>query len=514
MSGQTIFQLFEDAARSNRAAAALVLGDRQVTYARLAQDIALATRKLVRERAGSGPVIIMTDDPFSALKSFFAAAAVGRPALPLDPGMPTRTMALFESLAADDTGVPQKPPHPALRAALSREGRGLKAEVGATLASPTREPSWRATSKKSSGEGSRRRLVGEGAFAASFDPSHTEFYWGLTSGTTGDPKLFARSHGSWTASFEAAETVFDFPPRSQILVPRALHHSLFLYGAVHGLCRGHTVILPGHFRPNRIAETARQATHLYAVPFMLGEMLKARVQAPALRTIFSGGAKLASVLRRECEERWPDADLVEFYGASETSFVTFHSTRNPASEGSVGRPFPDVSIEIRGENGEALQNGRTGRIFVKSPMLFARYIGEAPTQTWFSAGDTGYFDTAGCLHLTGRTNRMIKSKGLKIHPEAIEAALLALPQVHRAAVVDLPDAARGAVAVAAIEFASGTSLPRKSLAAHCRQMLGRSHCPRSYFAADCLPLTRSGKIAVAEVRRALSARHTSYREIT
>jgi long-chain acyl-CoA synthetase len=504
MSGQTIFQLFENAARRNGRAQALVLGDRQVTYARLARDIALAPRKLVREGARSGPVVIVTDNARSALIPFFAAAAIGRPALPLDPAMPARTVALVESLAAADVGS-RLPPYPTLRATLSRQWKGQKADVAATAPSPLAE------------EGSRRRRVGDGGAASSEHkqiPDDAEFYWGLTSGTTGNPKLFARSHASWTASFEAAETVFDFPPRSQILVPGPLHHSLFLYGAVHGLCRGHTVILPGRFRPNRIAEAVRQATHLYAVPFMLAEMLKARVEAPALRVIFSGGAKLPSVLRRDCEERWPDADLVEFYGASETSFVTFHSTRRPASEGSVGRPFPGVSIEIRGENGEALQNGGTGRIFVKSPMLFARYVGEAPAQAWFSAGDTGYVDTAGCLHLMGRANRMIKSKGLKIHPEAIEAALLALPQVERAAVVDLPDAARGVVAVAAIEFASGTSLPRKSLAAHCRQMLGRSHCPRSYFAADRLPLTRSGKIAVAEVRKALIEGGTSYREIT
>jgi long-chain acyl-CoA synthetase len=172
-----------------------------------------------------------------------------------------------------------------------------------------------------------------------------------------------------------------------------------------------------------------------------------------------------------------------------------------------------VSIEIRSENGEVLQHGGTGQIFVKSPMLFARYIGESPAQTWFSAGDMGYIDASGYLHLTGRTNRMIKSKGLKIHPEAIEAALLELPQVRRAVVVDLPDSTRGAVAVAVIEFADGIYLRRKSLAAHCRQMLGLSHCPRSYFAADRLPLTRSGKIAVAEVRWALIEGGASYREI-
>jgi acyl-coenzyme A synthetase/AMP-(fatty) acid ligase len=125
----------------------------------------------------------------------------------------------------------------------------------------------------------------------------------------------------------------------------------------------------------------------------------------------------------------------------------------------------------------------------------------------------GFIDHQGCLHLTGRTNRMIKSKGLKIHPEVIERALLQLPEIRRVAVVDLPDALRGAVAVAAIEFQNGTPPTRRSLAAHCRETLGSRYCPRFYFSADHLPTTRSGKIAVSEIRQALLARDAAFEEI-
>jgi acyl-CoA synthetase (AMP-forming)/AMP-acid ligase II len=452
MSGATIFQLFAEVAKRDGDGEALLLSRRRVSFAQLKQQIDRAADRLSGEAGQGKPVVISTDDAEALLVDFFAAAALGRPALPLDPALPASVLALIEQPAA---------------AALAESG-------------------------------------GAGA--------DSEFYWGLTSGTTGDPKLFARSHASWTASFAAAESVFAFEAGSQILVPGPLHHSLFLYGAVHGLCRGHSVILPGPFRPNRIADAA-QATHLYAVPFMLGELLKARVPMPALGAIFCGGAKLSAELRRDCETAWPQADLVEFYGASETSFVSFHSTRRRASAGSVGRPFPGVAIESRGEGGKVLPPGETGQIFVASPMLFSRYVGELPAERWFSARDMGFIDTGGCLHLTGRSNRMIKSKGLKIHPESIEAALLALPQVSRVAVVDLPDRLRGAVAVAAIEFAAGAPVPRKTLTAHCRATLGSRYCPRSYFAAEALPVTRSGKVAVAEIRQALLDGHAAYREI-
>jgi long-chain acyl-CoA synthetase len=455
MSSETIFQLFRAAARWNCDDPALMLPGREVTYAGLERDIDAAADELAKKMPETGPVTVQTDDAGALLIRFFAAAEIGRPALPLDPAAP-----------------------PSLLGALS--------DIDSVEEAPYTE--------------------GENV------SGKTEFYWGLTSGTTGAPKLFARSHASWIASFEAAEAVFSFPPRSQILIPGPLHHSLFLYGAVHALCRGHTLVLPGQFRPNRLREAAGCATHLYAVPFMLREMLKAGVDAPKLRAIFCGGAKLPAELRRDCERAWPDADLVEFYGASETSFVTFHSTRSPASDGSVGRPFPGVSIDIRGEKGERLRPGEAGKIFVSSPMLFSRYVGEESAGEWFSPGDTGFSDETGCLHLTGRTNRVIKSKGLKIHPEAIEAALLELPQIRRVAVVDLSDNVRGAVAVAAIEF-SGAPMLRRSLAAHCRQTLGSRYCPRGYFAAEHLPMTRSGKVAVAEVREALIGGHAAYREI-
>ena len=185
-------------------------------------------------------------------------------------------------------------------------------------------------------------------------------------------KLFARSHASWTASFEAAEAVFSFPPRSQVLIPGPLHHSLFLYGAVHALCRGLTVLLPSAFRPSRIAPYLRAATHLYAVPFMLGELAKSGCDAPKLGTVFSGGAKLTAEQRQRCEQAWPAADLVEFYGASETSFLTFHSTQMPAADG-LGRPAvsrrPDRNSRSC-RRGSAARSGG-GSLLVQPDVVFA-----------------------------------------------------------------------------------------------------------------------------------------------
>jgi len=481
----TIFTVFKEVAEAQPDAIALIRRDTPVSYADLFAGVMQCAAQLRRCAAGPGAVAIQTRDERRFLEVFLACAAIGKPALPLDHDLPRRGLeALVET-------------HP----------------IAAIVADAVPEtlPQNVAVIDGHSYAGARHH-----DFDLDPAPDHTaEFYWGMTSGTTGAPKLFARSHASWTASFDAAESVFGFPAGSRILIPGPLQHSLFLFGALHALCRGHTVIIPGGtFNPKRIAAALDRATHLYAVPFMLNELLKAGAQAEGLRTVFSGGAKLEPQSRKAVDQAWPGVDLVEFYGASETSFISFHSTKQPASAESVGRLFPGVLIEIRSEAGQTLPAGEVGEIFVSSPMLFSRYVGEEPAERWVSVGDRGFVDADDCLFLTGRANRTIKSKGIKIQPEPIEAVLAELPEIKGVAVVDLPDEVRGAVPAAAIAFATPAGLDRRTLSAHCRTRLNRHHNPRRFFVAEKLPLTPSGKIAVAEIREALIAGHSAYRELT
>ncbi len=87
-----------------------------------------------------------------------------------------------------------------------------------------------------------------------------------------------------------------------------------------------------------------------------------------------------------------------------------------------------------------------------------------------------------------------------------------LPEVRRAAVVGIPEPARGTIPVAAIEM-SGADIRRNVLSAHCRQRLGARLCPRRYYVADALPLTASGKVAVAQIRASLLADDPAFREL-
>lgn len=480
MTPTTIFEAFARSADAHAGHTALITSKSSIAYDALLSRVLLLAGHLVLS-SNCAPAAVLSNIALDVVTAFLACAAAGRPALVLDPTLPLpclQDLARRHEVAIlilEEKFAPSFTDHSILIFGQPRE------HVPCVLPS----------------------VSGEAAF-----------YWGLTSGSTGEPKLFARSHRSWLESFKAAEQIFSFSAHSRILIPGPISHSLFLYGAVHALCHGNTVIAPGAFRPNRATTAAKHATHAYVVPSMLSEMLDCGLAGTSLEIIFSGGAKLSPVLRQRCETALPSVDLVEFYGASETSFVTTASTTRPAPYGAVGRPFPGVSLEIRDDSGKSLPPGTEGDVYVQSQMLFSGYVGGPSCAGWFTVGDIGFLDGSGNLHLTGRSNRVINSRALKIRPEPIEEALLELPGVVRAAVVDLPDAKRGAVAVAAVELAPGQLLARRVLSQHCRAKIGARFCPQRYYSTRALPLTRSGKIAFPLLREALLSNNPDFRELT
>jgi len=462
----TLFHAFDAAARTHPDKPAMIAGEQTSSYADMAARVSTVGGAL--QDAPSGPVALALSDPAQTLIAFFAAAALGRPALLLD---------------ADAT--PE-----------AREWALIQAAPAIHL---TTLPG---------GGPARLPAVSPGA----------EFYWGLTSGTTAAPKIFARTHRSWLATFETAEAVFDFKADDRVALPGSLSHSLFLFGAAHALCRGMTVILCGPFRPARVARemAARRVSVLYAVPAMLESLMKAGETEwrGGLRRIFTSGAKLSTELRGAVEPAMPHVDLVEGYGASETSYISYASTRAPAAPGSVGRLFPGVEVEIRDGDGRACAPGESGTVWVRSPMTFARYVGGPEGRApggWVTAGDAGTLED-GFLYLKGRVGRVINVAGMKIQPEAVEQALLAHEQVLGAAVVGLDDPKRGQ-RLAAVVVPRGEA-DRASLSVHCRKVLGARMTPQSFFRASALPETRSGKVAVDTIRAALMRGDPAYAELT
>jgi acyl-CoA synthetase (AMP-forming)/AMP-acid ligase II len=339
-----------------------------------------------------------------------------------------------------------------------------------------------------------------------------------------------------------------------ILAPGRISHSLFLFGMLLGLYTGAGMAIQNKFSASHTLATLQAGQHpcLVAVPSQLIMLMNwachRRIPpVPQVRLILISGARWMRQHTADLQNLFPNARIVEFYGASETSFIAWKEAREPASAETVGRPFANVELQIRPIDTQALSTSRpqtetkethaqttpSGVIYVRSPMLFMNYVGAQHDPTaavrdgdWLSVGDMGYINAQGHLCLSGRQNRMIVTQGKNLFPEELENLLATHPRIAIASVHALPDEVRGSQVVAVLQpsqkgaqatctdaqatFSKAlTPFPdAHALSKWCQQHTEAFKVPRQFWLCESWPLTASGKTDHTQIAQALMQQHS------
>lgn len=328
------------------------------------------------------------------------------------------------------------------------------------------------------------------------------FYLGFTSGSTGEPKAFLRSHLSWINSFECTEFDFGVEEHDHILIPGSLIHSHFLYGAISTLFLGGTVYLLEKFSISQSISFLRRypISVIYVVPTMLEALLKENGSIKKKIKVISSGAKWEEHTKKGILDRFDMFELYELYGASELSFVTVLTHQeNKIMFNSVGKPCHNVDLQIRKPHNELAKTNEVGKIYVKSKLFFDGYIHkeEGTIQSiidedgWMTVDDMGYVNEEGYLYIVGREKNMILYGGMNIFPEEIEAVISTHPDVEAVAVIGVSHPYWGQIVTACIQGKTN----RKELRKFCKATLASYKIPRAWHFIDIIPLTTSGKIA-------------------
>ena len=224
----------------------------------------------------------------------------------------------------------------------------------------------------------------------------------------------------------------------------------------------------------------------------------------SLRSIVSTGEKLSPSTLRALREHICE-NVSQTYGSTEIhSTVLYNEELTEARIESVGKPQAGTELRIiepGGEPDERKPRGETGEIIVKSPDAPAWVWGDtAKTHDqfrdgWWYSRDLGYRDEDGFLYIEGRADFMIKSKGVKIVPAPIEAALNDHPDVENAIVVGTPDEEYGQM-VTAVVRAKDADLSEDELDRWCldHDSVANHERPRAYYFVDDIERTPSGKL--------------------
>lgn len=347
----------------------------------------------------------------------------------------------------------------------------------------------------------------------------------FTSGTTGEPKaamlrnrnLAAYLVGSveFAGANEDEATIVSVPP----------YHIAAVSSALSTAWAGRRVVLLEAFEAHRWVEIVRAEaiTHAMVVPTMLNRILDVvdadGVGLPSLRSLAYGGGPMPRSVVERALSLFPDVDLVNAYGLTETASTVAvlgpqeHRAAFESSDpsirarlGSVGRPLPTVDVAVRDPFGEPVTAGEVGEIWVRGEQVAGEYQGAGSSldDGWFNTRDSGHLDADGYLFVHGRLDDVIVRGGENLSPGEIEAVLLEHPAVVEAAVVGVPDVEWGEQVMAAVVTVTGAAVSEDELRDHVRSQLRSARTPERITFVDDLPFSETGKLLRRVLREQLA----------
>ncbi|WP_448206564.1 class I adenylate-forming enzyme family protein [Azospirillum sp. sgz302134] len=325
--------------------------------------------------------------------------------------------------------------------------------------------------------------VGECAVAEDATPASPGFAVLLeTSGTTGTPKrarhdfqkLCGRLRGTgdpgarWLLTYEPAA----FAGLQVILTALASGATL--------------VTVPGAGAADlALAALEHGVTHVSGTPsFWRAFLLTLGGEQPPLASITLGGEAADQPLLDRLAERFPPAKIRHIYASTEAGALF------AVTDGRAGFPAAWLETAVDGVRLRV----RDGVLEVASPRAMLGYDGaEAPAGPWLSTGDV--VEVRGDRVLfAGRLDGRVNVGGVKVSPEAVEQALLAVPGVQDALVQAVANPITGHILTASIVAQPGAEEP--ALRAAIREAMGALPAaarPRILTLVERIPLGSAGK---------------------
>jgi acyl-CoA synthetase (AMP-forming)/AMP-acid ligase II len=321
----------------------------------------------------------------------------------------------------------------------------------------------------------------------------------VTSGSTGLPKATFTRESQLVADSVHITAAMGIRPDDTQIAAIPLSHAYGLGNlAIPVLIQGTAIVLRDAFVPQQVAADAATigARVFHGVPFMYAHFAanpSAVPWPPTLNALISAGAPLDPATVHAFARAF-GIKVHSFYGTSETGGIAYDDSDDLDGAVTVGRPFPNVTVTLRSEDGAPLDGGR---VHVASVAVSSGYAGKAGTAEDFTGGgfltgDFGRFDARGRLTLTGRASSFINVAGRKVQPEEVEQVLRSMAGVGDVRVLGVADALRGQQIVACV-VAGAPALTAGAVRAFCAARLAAYKVPRTIVWLEGIPLTERGK---------------------
>lgn len=334
-----------------------------------------------------------------------------------------------------------------------------------------------------------------------------------SSGTTGAPKSFLRSHAdvaAWmtryadTQGWTAAERSLSLTNMS-FNVGRNIALGMLRLGATVVVNHANSIeALVRLARDKRISYLKLTPSHV--VP-LLAYASDRTPLFPGLRAMVVGSAPTTHEQRLRARERLTP-NFCEQLGSNEAGLLAFAMPDDQdAYPDSVGKLAAGVEAEIVDENDRPLEAGEIGHVRYRGDGYPTEYLDDPEATArafrdgWFYPGDLAALNDQGYLFFKGRADDVINNAGAKFYPLEVEAALLEHPEVTEAAVFGWPHQRLGEVAAACVVLQSPVS--KQALRIFCGERLAGYKVPQVIARLSAMPKNPMGKILKTELQKKL-----------
>jgi 2,3-dihydroxybenzoate-AMP ligase len=278
----------------------------------------------------------------------------------------------------------------------------------------------------------------------------------LSGGTTGLPKLIARTHDDYAYNARASAELCGMDNRTGYLVSLPAGHNFPLacpgiLGAL--LSGGRVVLLPSPEPAKAFATIAAEAvTHTAVVPAVAARWIDHGLEhgtdeLVTLRVLQVGGARLADELARKVGPVL-GVTLQQVFGMAE-GLLNYTRLDDPDDVvcTTQGRPMsPADEVRLVDELGDEVPDGEPGSLLTRGPYTPRGYYRAAEQNAraftldgWYRSGDICRRVRGEYLVVEGRDKDMINRGGEKISAEEVENLVYQLPEVAQVAAVAMPD---------------------------------------------------------------------------
>ena len=492
---------------------ALIDGERELSYARLAEMARGFARGLLEAGAGPGDRVgVYLEKRVEAVAAMFGASAAGTCFVPLNPLYQARHVTHI----LRDCDVALMVTSPA-RLAIIQESLPSCADLervvvvdGATApdAPGLEVTAWdRFLDQGRSTTRSCHRRIDEDMVAI--------FY---TSGSTGMPKGVVLSHRNMVTGARSVCEYLENAPEDRILAALPFSFDAGFSQLTTGFLSGATVVLLNYLLPRDVINAIQQhrITGLTGVPPLFNQLVQAPWPdgaAQSLRYLASTGGTMPKATLERLRACLPGARVFLMYGLTEA----FRSTYLPPEEidrrpGSMGKAIPNAEILVIDGNGRVCGPGESGELVHRGALVSKGYWND-PQRTaarfrplpntstglclpevavW--SGDRVRIDVDGFLYFEGRQDDMIKTSGYRVSPSEVEDVLYESDQIAEAAAVGAPHPMLGAAIVALVRTRDGADPDVEGLLRLCRRQLPSYMVPKAICARASMPLTANGKL--------------------